>query len=1248
MNNENKNENQEHDQAAADVTAFALEQLASAEADKISSQFSDDLALQREVTETSRLGGLIEHANSIGLPTDITGLKQKMQEALASEADGQVTLSSKVPVTSSNSDRWSGRWLLAVAATTLLVAGGGYMLMTSNPPREVASHFAESEQLADEAKGDSSNVINLNPPAIIFGTDGSNKQPNANELTPAQRDQAEEGFGVVKEARLDDALEAVTDQVPTLRAKLGKAESSTVLPGGLGFSGDVILKEKGDKIIGGSVDRSVTDLLGLVDEQKAAQSQVSGAGQEGDFAAKAEGQDHDINNIKYKHNGSGANGSLKEYSPKWDGKSQPDDVSSFGGTSVVGRLPGDPGYQTWGPRTNVPANLDIPLTQGSFGGDFAAAAQDKAEGVDVGGQSGAQIEGRGIPALTDLPLGGVAFSRLESGANGSLDSKAPTWTIPDQVTSFGGTSVIGRLPGDPGITVPSNLDIPLTQSSFGQTVPRTEELQPMLDEFNKLVGEEKFAEAAFLARQANEIAPKNPVSEVMQEKIALSKSAAEFERLKGLREEGFVRGMNDAETVSVDSLLGFDDADWDKMARDAGLGVVATEKELVVWAAVRNQKIEASFSRTPLSEVVEILAERCGFEIVVDAKSLESQNVTLDAPVTMSFSQPISVESVLNLVLANQGLGFKIEGEKVVVTPRDESKMQGQAYGLSTAKGLMSILQSRKARLSIKFGDSHPDVVSNERQINSLRRYIAVCTSAPAFYYNDYKERDPSSNEQYELPPENKFQQPLGEAARSTFSIDVDTASYSNARRFLTNRQLPPANSVRVEEFVNYFKYDYAQPTDGKPFAVNMEVAGCPWNETHKLLRVGIKGKEIPQDDRPASNLVFLIDVSGSMSDRNKLPLLQRSMLMLVDKLTENDKVTIVTYAGNAGLRLEPTSGDQKDKIRQIIQGLSSGGSTHGSAGIRMAYDLAAKNFIEEGTNRVILATDGDLNVGVTADNDLVQLISDKAELGVFLSVLGFGTGNLKDAKLEKLADNGNGQYSYIDSIREARKVLVEEMTGSLITIAKDVKIQLEFNPGLISSYRLIGYENRVLQNQDFDNDQVDAGEIGAGHTVTAIYELVPVGSEDAVIEEDDQDAPLKYQRRSAAKRSDDSEANDKETEQDSAASSNQAYELTDAAKSGELLTLALRYKEPLEDVSTRIEFIVQDSDRSFDEASSDFRFAASVASFGMLLRHSRNAGDWRLGDVENSAAAALGEDDRGHRAEFIDLVRQTKAIVGH
>ena len=482
--------------------------------------------------------------------------------------------------------------------------------------------------------------------------------------------------------------------------------------------------------------------------------------------------------------------------------------------------------------------------------------------------------------------------------------------------------------------------------------------------------------------------------------------------------------------------------------------------------------------------------------------------------------------------------------------------------------------------------------------------------------------------EQYESIYENVFLAPR-QNPLSTFSIDVDTASYANMRRFLTGGSLPPADAVRIEELLNYFRYDYPQPMGPEPFSVNMEVAECPWNTGHLLLRVGLKGKEVHRGERPASNLVFLLDVSGSMADENKLPLLKTAMQMFAAELGENDRVSIVTYAGEAGLRLPPTRGHEYEKIRTAIESLSSGGSTNGSAGIELAYEQAKAYFVEGGTNRVILCTDGDLNVGVTDDEALVQLIKQKAAGGTFLTVLGFGEGNLKDAKMEKLADNGNGLYAYIDSVREARKVLVEQMTGSTITIAKDVKIQIEFNPAVIASYRLLGYENRVLAAQDFNDDKKDAGEIGAGHTVTALYELVPVGAKaDAALPAGVE--PLKYQAAGGQK----SEVRGKED-----------APLTDAAKSGELLTLKLRYKEPDGQTSKLLEVPLKERGGKFNAASKDLQFAAAVASFGMILRGSEHKGGSNIAAVEEIASGAIGEDAGGYRAEFVDLVRKAHTL---
>lgn len=469
------------------------------------------------------------------------------------------------------------------------------------------------------------------------------------------------------------------------------------------------------------------------------------------------------------------------------------------------------------------------------------------------------------------------------------------------------------------------------------------------------------------------------------------------------------------------------------------------------------------------------------------------------------------------------------------------------------------------------------------------------------------------NTEEYDDLVDNPFmevvQNPL-----STFSIDVDTASYSNMRRFLNRNAMPPASSVRIEELINYFTYDYDPPDGDDPFSANVEVATCPWDTDHRLVRVGLKGWEIEKDDRPASNLVFLIDVSGSMSPVNKLPLLQKSMRLLVDQLDERDRVAIAVYAGASGLVLPSTSADDKETIIESLERLKSGGSTNGGAGIQLAYDVAVQNFIEGGVNRVILATDGDFNVGTTSQGELVTMIEEKAESGVFLSVLGFGMGNLNDSTLEKLADKGNGNYAYIDTLNEGRKVLVEEMGGTLITIAKDVKIQIEFNPAEVAAYRLIGYENRMLRAEDFNDDTKDAGEIGAGHTVTALYEIVPAGREIDTPSVD----PLKYQR---------------------------TTELTDTALAGQLMTLKLRYKQPDGDTSKLLEFEIVDNGTRFDDASEDFKFAASVSAFGMILRDSEHKGGATFDTVLELADDGVGDDTHGYRREFISLVKKAKQI---
>ncbi len=449
----------------------------------------------------------------------------------------------------------------------------------------------------------------------------------------------------------------------------------------------------------------------------------------------------------------------------------------------------------------------------------------------------------------------------------------------------------------------------------------------------------------------------------------------------------------------------------------------------------------------------------------------------------------------------------------------------------------------------------------------------------------------------------------------STFSIDVDTASYSNIRRFINEGQLPPKDAVRLEEMINYFTYDYPQPTGKTPFSVNTEIAEAPWNPKHRLVQIGLQGKRISTENFPANNLVFLIDVSGSMDEPSKLPLLKSSLRLLVNELRAKDRVSIVVYAGNAGVVLPSTPGNQKDKILKAIDKLEAGGSTAGGAGIQLAYKIARENLIKSGNNRIILATDGDFNVGLSSDTELVRLIEQERNRGVFLTVLGVGTGNLQDSKMEKLADKGNGNYAYIDSLLEAKKVMVKEMGGTLLTIAKDVKIQVEFNPAKVQAYRLVGYENRKLQNQDFNDDKKDAGELGAGHSVTALYEIVPVGAKsDAALPNVD---PLKYQQNKAEP----------------------------GGNSNELMQVKLRYKEPDKNTSQLLAVPVVDRGLKLQNASTNLKFSASVAAFGMVLRDSQYKGTANFDEVLKLSSQSQGTDLDGYRAEFIRLVQKSKSL---
>lgn len=471
------------------------------------------------------------------------------------------------------------------------------------------------------------------------------------------------------------------------------------------------------------------------------------------------------------------------------------------------------------------------------------------------------------------------------------------------------------------------------------------------------------------------------------------------------------------------------------------------------------------------------------------------------------------------------------------------------------------------------------------------------------------------NTEEYSAITPNIFHSPFSEPL-STFSIDVDTASYSTIRRFLEQNALPPANAIRTEELLNYFSYDYPQPKGEHPFSVYTEMGVCPWNQKRNLVHIGIQGRKIDMATAAPSNLVFLIDVSGSMDMPNKLPLVRQSLNLLVENMRPQDKIAIVVYAGAAGLVLPSTFGEEKAKISAAIDNLEAGGSTAGGAGIRLAYKTALENMIRGGNNRIILCTDGDFNIGVSSTADLQELVEENRNNGVFLTVLGYGMGNYKDNRLETLADKGNGNYAYIDNLNEAKKVLVNEMGATLYTIAKDVKLQVEFNPAHVKAYRLIGYENRMLRSEDFKDDTKDAGELGAGHSVTAIYEIIPAGSKEVIPEVDE----LKYQD----------------------------FKISDEArKSPEIMTVKLRYKQPTGDVSIPLETPVYNKTLGMQDVSSTFLFSSAVVAYAMLLQDSPFKENLSWDMVAKLAKDNLGDDKDGYRKEFLDLIGKAAKLSG-
>ncbi|MPZ44638.1 MAG: DUF3520 domain-containing protein [Betaproteobacteria bacterium] len=469
----------------------------------------------------------------------------------------------------------------------------------------------------------------------------------------------------------------------------------------------------------------------------------------------------------------------------------------------------------------------------------------------------------------------------------------------------------------------------------------------------------------------------------------------------------------------------------------------------------------------------------------------------------------------------------------------------------------------------------------------------------------------PADRERYQAIDANPVKR-VAEAPVSTFSIDVDTGAYANMRRFLNQGRLPPADAVRVEELVNYFPFDYGEPSGNVPFAVHTELAAAPWNPNNVLLRIGIKGQDVAKQSLPPANLVFLVDVSGSMASADKLALLKSALKLLVRELRAQDRITLVTYAGRTAVILQPTSGSETSRILAAIEGLNAGGSTAGASGIELAYSMAQQSFIPNGINRILLATDGDFNVGITDFRALKSLVQERRKSGVSLSTLGFGTGNYNEQLMEQLADAGDGAYSYIDDLMEGHKVLVNEMTSTLATIARDVKIQVEFNPAAVKEYRLIGYENRLLDREDFNNDKVDAGDIGAGHTVTALYELTLAGGEGLI-------DPLRYAPQPAAS----------------------------AQTSSELAHVKVRYKAPQAQTSELIDVTVAAGEaRPIAQASAEMRFAAAVAGFGQVLRGGQYTGHWTLADARALAAANVGPDRFGYRGEFLRLIDLAQALT--
>lgn len=594
---------------------------------------------------------------------------------------------------------------------------------------------------------------------------------------------------------------------------------------------------------------------------------------------------------------------------------------------------------------------------------------------------------------------------------------------------------------------------------------------------------------------------------------------------------------------------------------------------------------------------------------VIWISGLSAQSLTVTGTVTDENDQPliganVSIEKSRKGTVTNEHGKYSIEA------------LQGDIIRFSYIGYKTQKVKANRKIIDVKL---YPDnnllmeecVITSDEVSNraiSSKQMAVRSLGMPALIYDRYANR-----EEYNHNAENRFKSPVKDPL-STFSIDVDAASYSNIRRFINQGEMPPKDAVRIEEMINYFNYNYPEPTGNDPVRITTEVGICPWNKTHRLVQIGLKARKIESKNLPASNFVFLIDVSGSMFGPTRLELVKSSLRLLVNNLREKDRVAIVTYCGDARVALPSTPGNEKQKIKDALETLTAGGSTAGGAGIKEAYRIAQKNFIAQGNNRIILCTDGDFNVGASSETELENLIESKRKSGIFLTVLGYGMGNYKDNKMQILAQKGNGNHAYIDNIQEANKVLVNEFGSTMYAVAKDVKLQVEFNPAKVQSYRLVGYETRILNDEDFNDDTKDAGEMGAGHTVTALYEIIPTGISGNIPGSID---PLKYQT---------------ETNMN-----------TQTSNSSELLTVKLRYKTPEEEKSKKIEKSVTDTDK--DNVSPDFRFASAVAMFAQLLKDSDFKGEATYDKVIETANKGLSFDPEGYRAEFVRLVQSAKGL---